>query len=159
MFPCPYLPHPPPTNSQTEKQTGQRAWAVLTGAADPLLLSSTLTLFATTFFQAAPLCFCSSHPKGITLMFMLKAVSPYSFSVFQECPSGPWIAWDGGTCWPGEPQCFQAEPLILDIWVRNPKWTSLFLLQANLWPLHETLPETLNSGLYREGNITKRRKS
>lgn len=85
-----------------------------------------------------------------------KPLSPmtFSYTILQEYTDRVLGRMGWGTCWPGEAQCVPAKPYILAIWVRHPKWTVLFLLQANLWPLYAILPETLNSGLCREGSST-----
>lgn len=115
---------PPPSNKQSDRKTNMPvAWTVLTERQIPP--SPTPRLFPTKFLQIGP-CFCSSPPKGITLLSILKAVSPNCFFCFPECTDRTLQRLGWGPGWPGESQHFLAEPSILAIWVRDPKWTVLF---------------------------------
>lgn len=89
LFPCSYLSRPRPTNSQTEKQTGQ--WPGPFSRRGRPAPSPTPRVFLTKFLHTEPLRLCSSHPKGITLQSILKAGPPprspiaFSSSISQQC--------------------------------------------------------------------------
>lgn len=145
MFPCPYLPTPHPTNSQTEKQTGQ-GLGCSHGEADPSSLPPAPDSPQLNSSRQGP-CASVQHissSKGRSLLSMPRSCFPQLlfFSIYfnfigvsqllllPHFPGMPcWGLGQGGLgalCWPREPQRFPA------VWVRCPKWR-VFFWQGVIW--------------------------
>lgn len=122
LFPCPYLSRPFPTNSQTEKQTCQ--WPGLFSRREQIPPSPTPRLFPTRFLQTGPLLLLISSKRDNPAVYSESCFPQLLFlPVFQKCLGRALNRTGWGTCWPGESRHFLAEPSILAIWVRDPKWT------------------------------------
>ena len=61
LFPCPYLPPPPPSNKQSDRKTNRPGPGLFSRRGRPILPSPSPRLSPTKFLQAGPLRFRSAH--------------------------------------------------------------------------------------------------